>query len=102
MEMVLSKRQMTFGPLKETELPRYCRGCDVLFACRGGCPKQRFAERPDGAPGLNDHCKGFKRFYHHVDLQMKEMIRLIRSGIAVKEIMETVNERKKNRTPERL
>ena len=91
-EMVLSKTQIAFGASKETRLPGYCRECDVLFACRGGCPKHRFAKSPDGEPGLNYLCPGFKRFYHHVDPYMKHMVKLIRNGIPVKKIMEKADE----------
>jgi len=38
----------TFGASKEIALPGYCRSCDALLVCRGGCPKQRFAKSPDG------------------------------------------------------
>ena len=31
-----------FGLDKRDTLPRYCRECDVRFACHGGCPKDRF------------------------------------------------------------
>ena len=85
--MVQSRNQIAFGASKETALPGYCRGCDVLFACRGGCPKQRFAKSPDGEPGLNYLCTGFKGFYHHVNPYMKHMMKLIHNGIPVKKIM---------------
>jgi radical SAM protein with 4Fe4S-binding SPASM domain len=38
---------------KETALPRLCRDCDVLPACRGGCPKHRFMKTSLGEPGLH-------------------------------------------------
>ncbi|TET18903.1 MAG: anaerobic sulfatase maturase [Candidatus Aminicenantes bacterium] len=89
--MVQSRNQIAFGASKETALPGYCRGCDVLFVCRGGCPKQRFAKSPDGEPGLNYLCTGFKRFYHHVNPYMKHMVKLIHNGIPVKKIMEAAD-----------
>ena len=87
-DMVLSERQTALGASKETALPGYCRDCDVLFVCRGGCPKHRFAESPGGEPGLNHLCAGFKNFYHHVDPYMKRMVELVRRGIPVRRIME--------------
>ena len=51
-DMVGSARQIEFGRNKATSLPRMCRECDVLYACHGGCPKDRFARTPDGEPWL--------------------------------------------------
>jgi uncharacterized protein len=89
--MVESKQQIAFGASKATTLPRCCRGCDVLFACRGGCPKHRFVKSPDGIPGLNYLCEGFKNFYHHVNPSMKRMVELIQRGIPVRKIMDAVD-----------
>ena len=88
--MVFSDRQTAFGVSKETGLPKYCRECDVLFACRGGCPKHRFARSPEGEPGLNYLCTGLKRFYHCVNPYMEQMTDLIRKRIPVKNIMESI------------
>ena len=46
-ELVASEQQRAFGLAKRDTLPRYCRECDVRFACHGGCPKDRFIETPD-------------------------------------------------------
>jgi uncharacterized protein len=54
-------------------LPRYCRECDVRFACNGECPKHRFAKTPNGEPGLNYLCAGYKKFFRHVDPYMRFM-----------------------------
>ncbi len=86
--IVESKQQIAFGASKETALPKHCRQCDVLFACRGGCPKHRFAKSPDGAPGLNYLCEGFKNFYRHVTPSMKQMVELMRRGIPLEKIMD--------------
>lgn len=90
-KMVESKKQIAFGASKETALPGYCHGCDFLFACRGGCPKHRFAKSPDGDPGLNYLCEGFKTFYHYVNPSMKRMVDFIHRGIPVYKIMEATS-----------
>ena len=45
----------------------------MRFACHGGCPKDRFIHTPDGEPGLNYLCAGYKRFFHHIDEAMQFM-----------------------------
>ncbi len=40
--LVESEQQQQFGVDKARSLPRYCRECDVRFACNGECPKHRF------------------------------------------------------------
>ena len=67
LDMVASQQQRQFGLDKRDTLPQFCLDCDVRFACHGGCPKDRFIRTPDGEPGLNYLCPGFKAFFHHVD-----------------------------------
>ena len=71
--MVNSAQQRRFGLDKRDSLPRYCRECDVRFACNGECPKHRFILTPDGEPGLNYLCQGYKMFFKHVEPYMKFM-----------------------------
>jgi len=71
--LVDSTQQRQFGDAKESTLPRYCRECDVRFACNGECPKHRFNTTPDGEPGLNYLCAGYKMFFHHIDPYMRFM-----------------------------
>ena len=77
-----------FGLDKRDTLPAYCRGCDVRFACHGGCPKDRFIETPDGEPGLNYLCAGYKAFFGHIDRPMRAMSDLLRQGRAPSELVE--------------
>jgi uncharacterized protein len=86
-EMVGSARQRKFGTDKRDTLPKYCRECDVRFACNGGCPKDRFIATPDGEPGLNYLCAGYKMFFEHVDRPMRMMARLLEAQRPPAEIM---------------
>ena len=86
-DLVASERQRAFGEAKRDSLPRFCRECDVRFACHGGCPKDRFIETPDGEPGLNYLCAGYKAFFHHVDGPMRMMSDLLRRGRAPSELV---------------
>ena len=64
-ELLDSPAQRAFGDAKRDALPRYCRECEVLAMCNGGCPNYRFIETPDGEPGLNYLCAGLKCFFLH-------------------------------------
>ncbi len=86
-ELANSERQRRFGQDKRDTLPAFCRDCDVLFACHGGCPKDRLITAPDGEPGLNHLCDGFKEFFAHADEPLRAMCALLRAGRAPAEIV---------------
>jgi len=86
-ELIASDRQRQFGKHKLESLPRYCRECEVRFACHGGCPRERFIETLDGEPGLNYLCAGYKLFFNHIDQPMHKMADLLRRGRYADEIM---------------
>jgi uncharacterized protein len=85
-ELIASDQQLKFGRDKFDTLPQYCLNCDVRFACHGGCPKDRFITTPDGQPGLNYLCAGYKLFFHHIDQPMQLMVRLLRQNRAPAEL----------------
>lgn len=87
-EMVNSDQQKAFGKAKSETLPKYCRECEVRFACHGECPKHRFLKTPDGEPGLNYLCASYKKFFTHVDPYMKTMAHLMFSRKAPANIMQ--------------
>jgi uncharacterized protein len=64
-DMVYSDWQEQFGRSKSETLPQYCRQCEFLSDCWGECPKNRVIRTPDGEPGLNYLCRGFKKFFAH-------------------------------------
>ena len=86
-ELVGSPAQRRFGEHKLTSLPAYCRSCEVRFACHGECPKNRFVLTPDGEPGLNYLCSGYRAFFNHIDGPMQLMAGLLREGRYADEIM---------------
>ena len=94
-EMVESPVQKKFGLDKQNSLPAYCRRCEVRFACNGECPKNRFAVTPDGEPGLNYLCAGYKHFLNHIRPHMEIMAQLINSGRPASGIMQIIAEREK-------
>jgi uncharacterized protein len=89
--LVSSTEQRAFGQHKLDSLPKYCRECTVLFACYGECPRNRFIATPDGEPGLNYLCAGYKRFFNHIDPAMNTMAGLLRQHRFADEIMQLSN-----------
>ena len=73
-------QQKHFGRQKSETLPQYCRKCEVLGACRGECPKNRFLKTPDGEGGLNYLCAGYKRFFLHIQPALAQISGLLAQG----------------------
>ena len=86
-DLVSSEQQQKFGLDKFSTLPQYCRQCEVLFACYGECPRNRFIHTPDGEPGLNYLCSGYKAFFKHINHPMRIMAELLRRGRYADEVM---------------
>jgi uncharacterized protein len=87
--MADSSQQRSFGTSKNDTLPQYCRQCEVRFACNGECPKHRFLTTPQGEPGLNYLCAGYKMFFKHIDPCMRFMAEELRHQRAPANIMRT-------------
>jgi uncharacterized protein len=64
-ELINSEEQLRFGIAKKDTLPQYCVNCPVRDMCNGECPKNRFVISPDGEPGLNYLCEGYRYFFNH-------------------------------------
>lgn len=79
-----------FGRSKETALPRWCLECDVLKACRGGCPKHRFMNTYYGEPGLNYLCEGYKTFFTHIRKYLRAITTLLENGLPASRVMDAV------------
>lgn len=88
--MVTESLRSGFGVAKETSLPRICKECPVLAACRGGCPKQRFTESCHGEPGLHYLCAGYRRFFLHIRKYLKVMATLLENGLPASYVMDAV------------
>lgn len=73
-QLAFSARQQAFGINKEASLPGQCRRCPYQFACFGECPKNRFLLSEDLEPGLNYLCRGFYRFWQHIDLPLQQLV----------------------------
>lgn len=85
-----SRQQQAFGEAKSKELPAYCRRCEVRFACRGECPKNRFTTSPDGEPGLNYLCPSYKQYFTHIAKYLNAMAKLISHGQPAYLIMDAI------------
>jgi len=83
-QMAYSERQEQFGKGKEGKLPDYCRQCEYEFACFGECPKNRFIKTSGGEPGLNYLCRGWKRFFAHIDPHIQRIVRSLGASVVKK------------------
>ena len=79
-EMMASDRQLEFGASKQAGLPRQCKECRWMFACHGECPRNRFAVSPEGEPGLNYLCEGYRAFFEHAAPYMDFMKAELEAG----------------------
>lgn len=93
LDMVRSQRQFDFGVNKRNTLPRYCLRCEVRFACHGECPKNRISRTPDGQPGLNHLCAGYKMFFSHVKPYMDFMAKELQNKRAPANVMQWIKNR---------
>jgi len=88
--MVRRSLESGFGVSKETALPGQCRECEVLAACRGGCPKHRFAATCNDEPGLHYLCTGYRKLFLHIRKYLRVMARLLEEGLPVSRVMDAV------------
>ena len=79
-ELLNAPALLEFGRNKRERLPGYCRQCDVLALCNGGCPKDRLSRTPAGEEGLNYLCPGLKQFYTHSRAYLQKLAWHRRSG----------------------
>jgi serine-type anaerobic sulfatase-maturating enzyme len=101
LDLVGSEPQRRFGQNKLDALPRSCRECEVYFACKGECPKNRFLKTPAGEPGLNYLCTGYKAFFHHIDRPMTSLAKLLRQGQPAERVMEVLKAEDARKVPPR-
>lgn len=86
-ELVELPAQKKFGSAKEESLLSTCRNCKFLFACRGECPKRRFARSPYGGTNLNYLCGAYKEYFQHIAKYMDAMRQLLENNKPVSDIM---------------
>lgn len=92
-QIVHSEKQRAFGNAKFDTLPTECRNCDVLFACYGECPRNRFVKSKDGERNHNYLCAGYKTFFRHIRKPMGVMAQLLRDGRYADEVMGIISDR---------
>ena len=88
LELLESPAQESFGRAKQETLPHYCRVCHVRNMCNGGCPKDRIIRTPDGEPGLNYLCAGYRRFFTHCRPYTDQMAALRWAGHPPERLMD--------------
>lgn len=88
--MIDKSLRYSLGAAKEEALPRWCRECEVLAACRGGCPKHRFTRTYYDEPGLHYLCAGYRKFFLHIRRYLKVMAQLLANDLPVSLVMEAL------------
>jgi uncharacterized protein len=89
-QMVETSARSGFGMRKKTALPRWCSECEVLAACRGGCPKHRFGQTYYNEPGLHYLCAGYKKFFLHIRKYLRAITTLLENGLPASYVMDAV------------
>ncbi len=79
-----------FGVVKDGALPSQCRECDVLPACRGGCPKHRFLTSAVGDPGLQYLCAGYRKFFRYIRKYLRAMALLLENDLPASHVMDAI------------
>ena len=97
-EMANSEQQREFGRAKSATLPQYCLDCEVRFACNGECPKNRIINTPNGNPGLNYLCAGYRAFFNHIDPAMKLMTRELKQRRPAAGVMPVLRDMQNKKT----
>jgi uncharacterized protein len=92
-DLAVSQQQFDFGIAKRNKLPDHCLRCDVRYACHGECPKHRFIFTPDGKPGLNYLCEGYKMFFKHTEPYMEYMAKELTNKRAPANVMSWIKNR---------
>jgi uncharacterized protein len=88
--MVGKSLQSGFGVIKETALTNKCKGCEVLAACQGGCPKHRFAKTDYDEPGLHYLCPGYRKFFLHIRKYLRVMTQLLENNLPASYVMDAI------------
>lgn len=91
-DLLESPAQEAFGQAKLERLTRQCQACDVRAMCNGGCPKDRIIATPDGEPGLNYLCAGYRRFFTYCRPYTERMAALAWAGKQPELLMEQLRD----------
>ena len=90
--MVAASLRSGFGLAKASALPDCCRECDVLAACRGGCPKHRFTGTLRDEPGLNYLCEGYRKFFRHSRKYLQAIVQLLALDLPPEYVMKAIGQ----------
>ncbi|RKF13727.1 anaerobic sulfatase maturase [Alginatibacterium sediminis] len=93
-EMNNGDKAVQFGLDKKDSLTEDCKQCEFRFACHGGCPKHRFAVSKSGKPNHNYFCEGYKHYFAHTSVRMKQMGQLLQQQRPAAQIMDHIRAQK--------
>ena len=89
-DLLAQPQRVRFVTDKMDSLPGLCRRCPWLPACGGECPQHRYVVGPDGSPGQNALCRGYRMFFTHAAPYLDRMRSLLDAGRAPAEIMSMI------------
>jgi uncharacterized protein len=89
-DLIAKSLESGFGAMKERDLPRWCKECEVLAAYRGGCPKHRFARSYYDEPGLLYLCAGYRKFFLYIRKYLRVMATLLENGLPASHVMDAI------------
>lgn len=89
-ELITDPAQRQFGEYKRDGLPSRCRDCEVQEYCNGGCPKNRHLTAPNGDPGLNYLCPGYRRFFTYIQPYFELIEQTLEDGLPIQYVMDSI------------
>ena len=90
-ELFADPRMRAFGEAKGGSLPGYCRSCEVLASCNGGCPKDRISPAPDGSGLVAWFCPSWKAFFARARPGLEALSAHMKTGRPLRDFQQIVS-----------
>ncbi|HUX37264.1 MAG TPA: anaerobic sulfatase maturase [Rectinemataceae bacterium] len=84
-------RMKAFGVSKREGLAAFCRSCEVLSSCNGGCPKDRISPAPVGSGLVAWFCPSWKAFFTHARPGLEALSAHMKAGRPLRDFRQTAS-----------